>query len=97
MPANVFRAQLGVAAVLENFDFDAKFEVTSFEFSYQQRRKDYQGPEPVKGAYFRGNAAVLKYVTSQAAPGDRIYIENIRAKGPDGTIRALNSIIFLLN
>ena len=97
MPANVFRAQLGIAAVLENFDFDAKFVVTSFEFSYQQRRKDYQGPEPVRDAYFRGNPGVLKYVQTQAAPGDRVYIENIRARGPDGTIRALNSVMFLLN
>jgi hypothetical protein len=93
MPANIFRAQLGVAAVLEGFDFDAKFTVTSFEFAYQQRRKDYQGPFPQSGAYFTGEAA--KYLKT-ALPGDRVYIENIRAKGPDGTTRALNNISFLL-
>lgn len=97
LPANAFRAQQGVAAVLENFDFDAKFEVTSFEFSYLQRRKDYQGPFAVKGAYFRGAAEVIKYVQSMAAPGDRVYIENIRAIGPDRTPRILNNINFLLN
>ena len=94
MQANVFRAQLGVAAVLENFDFDAKFTITSYDFSYQQKRKDYQGPFPCTSSYFSGEAA--KYL-KLAQPGDRVYIDNIRAKGPDGTTRALNNISFLLN
>jgi gliding motility-associated protein GldM len=93
IPANIFRAQLGIAAVLENFDFDAKFQVTSFEFAYQQRRKDYQGPFTITGPYFKGEAE--KYL-KLAMPGDRVYIENIRAIGPDRTPRALNSISFLL-
>jgi gliding motility-associated protein GldM len=94
MQANVFRAQLGVAAVLENFDFDAKFTITSYDFSYQQKRKDYQGPFPCTSSYFTGEAQ--KYL-KLAQPGDRVYIDNIRAKGPDGTTRALNNISFLLN
>ena len=94
MPANVFKAQLGVAAVLENFDFDAKFQIVSFDFSYLQRRKDYQGPFSMSDAYFKGEA---KKYQEFASPGDRVYIDNIRAKGPDGTTRALNSISFLLN
>jgi gliding motility-associated protein GldM len=94
MASNVFRAQLGVAAVLENFDFDAKFTIISFDFSYQQRRKDYQGPFPQTGAYFSGEAA--KYL-KMAQVGDRVYLDNIRAKGPDGTTRILNNVSFLLN
>jgi gliding motility-associated protein GldM len=94
IPANVMRAQMGVAAILEGFDFDAKFTVTSFDYSYQKRRQDYQGPFPNTGAYFGPDA---KKHLGSASPGDRVYIENIRAKGPDGTIRALNSITFLLN
>lgn len=94
IPASVMRAQLGIFAVLENFDFDAKFEITSFEFSYQKRRQDYQALGNQSGPRFQGD--VLKYVTT-ASVGDRVYIENIRAKGPDGTTRALNNIFFLLN
>jgi len=98
--ANRFRGQLGIAAELDNFDFDAKFQVVSFEFSYQQKRKDYQGPFAVSGAYFVGgptpNADVARYMKI-AGPGDRVYIDNIKAIGPDGTKRALGSIIFLLN
>lgn len=94
MQANVFRAQQGVAAVLENFDFDARFEVTSFEVSYQKRRQDYQGPIPQSGPRFSGD--LQKYLNELRA-GDRVWIENIRAKGPDGTTRILNSVNFLLN
>lgn len=94
MPASVFRAQLGVAAVLENFDFDAKFRITGYDFSYQQKRSDYQGPFHMSSEYFTAEAK--KYTESMARPGDRVYIDNVRAVGPDGTTRALNSITLLL-
>ena len=96
MPANIFRAQSGVASILRNFDFDAKFQTVSFDFSYQQRRKDYQGPLPVNSAYFEFNPQVKAYVRGQAGPGDKVYIDNIRAKGPDGSTRALSPIIINL-
>jgi len=96
MPANVWRAQLGVAAVLENFDFDTKFDIVSFEFNYIQRRKEYQAVGTVNGAYFNNNPDVSRYMKI-AAVGDRVYIDNIKARGPDGTTRTLNNISFLLN
>jgi gliding motility-associated protein GldM len=93
MPASVFRAQLGVAAVLENFDFDTKFTITGYDFSYQQKRSDYQGPFHMSDAYLKNEAS--RYL-NMAKPGDRIYIDNVRAVGPDGQTRALNSITLLL-
>jgi gliding motility-associated protein GldM len=95
IPANIFRAQLGIAAILENFDFDAKFTVTSFDFAYQKRRQDYQMAGSTTGAYFAKNPEIDKYMKI-ATPGDRVWIENIRAVGPDKTQRMLNSISFLL-
>lgn len=96
MATNVFRAQLGIAAVLENFDFATKFDMVSFDFSYQQKRQDYQGPFPCKGAYFADNPDIVKYV-KMCKPGDRVYFDNIRARGPAGDIRILNNVSFLLN
>jgi hypothetical protein len=93
MPASVFRAQLGVAAVLENFDFDTKFNITGYDFSYQPKRGDYQGPMHTSTAYFPEEA---KRLLDKMKPGDRIYIDNVRAVGPDGTTRGLNSITLLL-
>jgi hypothetical protein len=94
MQANVFRAQAGVAAVLENFDFDTKFTITGYDFSYQPKRGDYQGPFHANSAYFPDEA---KRFIPRMNPGDRVYIDNVRAKAPDGTTRALNPITLLLN
>src|SRR4051812_10504284 len=66
--ASEFRAQEGVIAVLENFVFDAKFIVTSFEFSYVSRKKEFIGPFIVKGPYFAGNPEVAAYQKNAAVP-----------------------------
>jgi len=95
--AAIFRAQAGIPAVLENFDFDTKFVVTSFDFSYLPKRGEYQGPFTVQGAYFKGNAQVNQYQTTLAKPGDKVFIENIRAVGPDKRTRLLNGITLTLN
>lgn len=97
IPSSVFKAQSGIPAVLENFEFDARFVVTSFDFSYLPKRGEYQGPLPVNGAYFKGNAQVNTYQQSQASPGDKVFIDNIKARGPDGRTRSLGSINLTLN
>ena len=96
LPASTFRAQLGVAAVLENFDFATRFDIVSYEFSYVQRRKEYQAVGVVNGPLFSSNPQVVAYMKA-AAIGDRIFIDNIKARGPDGSIRQLGSITILLN
>ncbi len=95
--AAVFRAQTGIPAVLEQFDFDTRFVVTSFDFSWLPKRGEYQGPHSVNGAYFKGNQQVNQYQTTLAKPGDKVFIENIRAIGPDKRTRVLNSITLTLN
>lgn len=95
--AATFRAQTGIPAVLEHFDFDTKFIVTGFEVSWLPKRGEYQGPFSVNGAYFKGNAQVNQYQSSLAKPGDKVFIENIRAVGPDKRTRTLNSITLTLN
>lgn len=93
----VFRAQAGIPASLDNFDFDAKFQVISYDFSYLPKRGEYQGPFTVNSARFNANQQVSSYQTTQARPGDKIFIENIKAKGPDGRTRILNNIVLTLN
>jgi len=95
--SGVFKAQIGIPAVLENFDFDTKFQVTSFEFSYLPKRGEYQGPFNVNGATFDRNPQVATYQTKLAKPGDKVFIENIKAVGPDKRTRTLNSITLTLN
>lgn len=89
--SNIFKAQIGVLAALDNFDFDARFVVTSFEFSVVPKRGEPIGPFSVKSSKFESNAQVIEAM-KRCKPGDKVYIEEIKARGPDGTTRSLNTV-----
>ncbi len=93
MPAAVFKAQTGLAAVLENFDFDAKFDVLSYQMFYAPKLKEPQLLQN-SGAYFGG---ALKPIIMSAKPGDIFYFEEIKVKGPDGTTRKIQGITFKID
>jgi len=95
IPANVIKAQLGIVAALKNFDFDTRFVVTSFEISMIPKRGELQGPFKEDGPYLNKNKDVVSMI-QRARPGDRLFFDEIKAKGPDGRIRKLNAINFLL-
>ncbi|MEZ5017202.1 MAG: gliding motility protein GldM [Flavipsychrobacter sp.] len=95
---NVFKAQSGVVAELEAFDFEARFVVTEFEFSLLPKRGEILGPFPVKSAYLkgpRGNKQVEDLI-NRAKPGDKVFVEEIKGIGPDKRQRKLNSITLRL-
>lgn len=92
MNAAEMKVQNGLAAVLENFDFDAKFDVISYNVTYLARRQD-PTTAACTGPYF---SQAVKGFQSQMKPGDTIYFEEIRVKGPDGTTRKIPSIVFKL-
>ena len=80
-------AASGLAAKMENFEFDLKFMVVSFTMSatikgkvVEQKGKGYQITKDMK--------AILKALK----PGQKVYLEKIKAKGPDGTVRDLGTI-----
>jgi len=94
--SSVFKVQLGVVAELDNFDFDTRFVVTSFQMSVLPKRGELLGPYTCNSPYFKGNPQIPQ-VMDRLKPGDRVYIEEIRARGPDGRNRPLPSITLLLN
>lgn len=97
MPASTFRAQLGVVADLKDFLFPIRAQVISFQYSMKQKRNpDIIGPFTINGPYFSANPQV-KEVIATARPGDKIFIEEVRAKLPDGTTRRINPVILTLN
>lgn len=93
LATNIAKAQDGVIAKVDGFDFDAPFRVTAFRFVYLPKVGD---PIPVE---VNGNAfsAEARTLINRSKPGDRWLFENVRAKGPDGTVRPINSIILYLN
>ncbi len=90
--AGTIKAQSGVVANLENFDFDAKFQVKSFTMIYVPRGAD-AAREETSGPAF--NEKMLGFL-SRAKARDIFIIDDIRAVGPDGTTRALGQIAFTI-
>ncbi len=91
MPSNRVHAQLGVIAKLKNFDFDTKFYVQGFSFYLTKKGEDVKSARQ-SGAAF-GNA--VKTILKSAKAGDKIFIEDIRARGPgkSGELRKLSPIV----
>ena len=77
----------GVIAELQGFDFDARFVVTGFTMS-----------AVIKGALkdmtTAGNSLTgeMKGVLAQLGPGGKVFFENIKAKGTDGSVRTLPNV-----
>ncbi len=89
------KAQGGIIARLENFDFDTRFDVVGFTFGMMGRTSggDYF-QEDVTGPVFKGS---VKAAMERSRPGDKWYFENIRVKGPDNRIQTINSVNITLN
>ncbi len=89
IPVTTLKVSPGIGAVLKDFYFQGvKFDVTSFECMYIPRRQD---PKLTQNAGARWNGDVSGYIQN-AKPGDQIIFRKIKAKGPDGTVRAIGSI-----
>jgi gliding motility-associated protein GldM len=90
--ANI-RGQDRVFAILENFEFDARFKVTRFSLSILKPRQD------VISYTATGNelTAQMKTAMNSVSPGTLVVIRDIIAVGPDGTQRGLEDIVLTAN
>lgn len=88
----VIRAQSGIFAELDNFDFEAKCTIAGFTLVYQPPREDLAEVVNVGQAF----TSASKTLISKAKPGDTFYFNNVRAKCPgDGTgTRKINPMVF---
>ncbi|HOY06351.1 MAG TPA: gliding motility protein GldM [Saprospiraceae bacterium] len=80
-----FKAQGGIAAVLENFDFDVKCDMVGFEFTYLAKRQDAVTATN-SGARWGAQAAAM---VEKAKPGDAYFFDDIKCKCP-GDVAARN-------
>ena len=88
-----FKAQGGVLAILEGFDFDARCNIQGFNLTYVAKRQD---PVPVinKGPAYSAQA---KRLVQRAKPGDIYYFDNVRARCPgDKAGRQINAMVFTI-
>jgi gliding motility-associated protein GldM len=94
MKAAEFKVQGGLRADLEDFVFDGvKYDVVSYRIGIQPRSGDYVEGE-ANSAYFP--SSVMGAIRS-LKPGDQVYFDNVRVKGPDGKVRDMSNINFKIN
>jgi len=86
---SILLAANAVVAKLENFDFDLKFSVVSFSMSVAVGNAIFT--KESRSAYF--TPEMINSINGLNR-GQAVYFESIKAKGPDGTIRNLNPIVF---
>jgi gliding motility-associated protein GldM len=73
-----FKAQEGVLAILENFDFDARCNIQGYTLVYIPKREDpIESINP--GARYNDKSRRL---AARAKPGDSYYFNNIKARCP---------------
>lgn len=91
IPNGTFKAQGGIAAVLENFDFDAKCEVAGYTVAHQKKRADVVEQNNTGARY----DPEVQSLIQRAAPGDVYYFLDIKAKCPgDIATRKLGDLVF---
>jgi gliding motility-associated protein GldM len=88
-----FKAQGGVIAWLDNFDFDAKCDIQGFKLVRVPKRQD---PIEVMNSGARYGAD-SKRIVGQARPGDTFYFFDVKARCPgDKAGRKINSMVFTI-
>ncbi|MEN0046196.1 MAG: GldM family protein [Bacteroidota bacterium] len=91
MRSGEFKAQGGLLAMLEGFDFDARCNIQGFNLVRVPKRQDAVSSTNSGARY---NAKSQRLVRA-AKPGDLYYFENIKAKCPgDKAGRPLGTILF---
>ena len=92
--STTFKVQKGLYAELENFDFDTKCSISGFELVYAPVGRDVV-PSVNRGGNF---TEATKRLVRLVKPGDRIFINNIKARCPgDEGPRPLGTMNFKIN
>ncbi|MBX2924167.1 MAG: gliding motility protein GldM [Chitinophagaceae bacterium] len=91
VPTAQFKAMGGVRALLQNSEFEANFKVVSYTIA-DLSSPDYN-PIANNGPVWTGAAATL---VSNLKPGRGVYIDNIKAIGPDGRQVPVKPLSFIL-
>jgi len=86
-----FKAQLGLIAWLDDFEFDAKCKITSFTLYYTPKRKDAVVLKGKRGRFVND----IKQVVQQAKSGDSYAFTDVKVKCPgDPHSRPANGLYF---
>lgn len=90
--ANI-RAQDRLFAKLDNFEFDAKFNVTRFTLQIARPRQDVITYSTNGGEL----SSQMRTIMNSVTPGTTVVFKDIIAVGPDGVQQGLDPIVFSAN
>ncbi|HAF27971.1 MAG TPA: gliding motility protein GldM [Bacteroidales bacterium] len=87
---NVLAAQTGVFAIMENFDFDLEFKIIEFTVSTTDKGGYTIDAETKGNVFTKAQQDLIKNLRRS----QRLNIEDVKAIGPDGSVRNLAPIVF---
>ncbi|MFN8294194.1 MAG: gliding motility protein GldM [Chitinophagales bacterium] len=87
--AGHLKVQSGLVALLENFDFEARFNVVSFTMGYQKGPDYFE--EKVSGPLF---SAKIKGILQGLKAKQIVIFDDIKVVGPDGAQRKIPQLAF---
>lgn len=93
--SNIFKAQDFIRAELLNFDFDARFNVTSATV-YFAGAGFTTGGGVQTGQLTSGNLGPIKSKMDLCKPGSTVTFDDLKVVGPDGRSRTIPPISFVL-
>jgi gliding motility-associated protein GldM len=85
---NIAMAQSAIFAVLKNFDFDLKYDITEFTISINDKGFDYE-----KSSKNNIITSEQKDLINRLTRNKNLTIVNIKALGPDKRVRDLPAIV----
>ncbi|MEO8821646.1 MAG: gliding motility protein GldM [Ginsengibacter sp.] len=89
----VFKNQSFVRAELENFEFDAHFNIVSATMYFSGANF----PNVQSGEIHGGSLEPVKSFLQRSIPGTSVTFDNVKVQGPDGVIRSIPGPGFILN
>jgi hypothetical protein len=88
----VFKNQNFARADLENFDFNARFDIVSATIYFSGANFNNVQSAEIHGGSLDGIRAQLQ----KCIPGTSITFDNVKVKGPDGVVRSIPGPGFIL-
>ena len=80
-------AAVGCLAKMKDFEFELKFDVVSYDFTAVLAGNTIT--EPVKGPAV---SEKVREMINKVKSGQKVYIENVKAVGPDKSVRSIGSL-----
>ena len=93
--SNIFKAQDFIRAELKNFDFNARFSVTSATVYFAGAGFANSGSVQT-GTISSGSLAAIKSKIDLCKPGSSVTFDDLKVVGPDGRSRTIPPVSFVL-